>query len=158
MIAFYDIDKEYIKFLKTIDDKVPNIEYDTNSKFVCGVVFQINDIKYYAPISHMTIKQRTNMLIYKDNRPISSIRFSFMIPAPDNVLTRKDFSVIALQDKRYADLLSAEYDYCKNHVTDIQQKAAAVYKIGCNKQHKFNYTCCDFKELEKHYLEYSSKS
>lgn len=52
MIAFYDVDSEYVDFLKTIDSKVPNIKYDGNNKFVCGIVFKINNVEYYAPVSH----------------------------------------------------------------------------------------------------------
>lgn len=154
MLNFYDVDKEYVQFLKTIDRQVPNIEYHTNNKFVCGVVLSIHDVKYYAPISHMTNKQRTNMLIYDKGKPISSIRFSFMIPAFDEVLTKKNFSDIAKTDSAYANLLVAEYNYCKSHIQDIQEKALTVYNIGCNKDHVLNYTCCDFQKLEEHYQEY----
>ena len=44
----------------------------------------------------------------------------------------------------------------KNNIDIISQKANAVYKIGCNKNHKLNYTCCDFKKLEEHYLEFKN--
>ncbi len=57
MLKFYDIDKEYINFLKTFDKQVPNIAYSSNNKFVCGIVLEVNGIKYYAPISHKTDKQ-----------------------------------------------------------------------------------------------------
>lgn len=154
MLNFYDIDKKYVQFLKTIDKKVPNIEYDTNNKFVCGVVLDMHGVKYYAPISHMTNKQRTNILIYDKGKPISSIRFSFMIPAFDEVLTKKKFADIAKTDASYANLLVTEYNYCKSHIQDIQEKALAVYKIGCNKDHVLNYTCCDFQKLEAHYKKY----
>lgn len=154
MLNFYDVDKKYVQFLKTIDKQVPNIEYHTNNKFVCGVVLDIHGIKYYAPISHMTNKQRTNILIYDKGKTISSIRFSFMIPAFDEVLTKKNFADIAKTDAAYADLLASEYDYCKSHLQNIQEKALTVYKIGCNKEHVLNYTCCDFQKLEDHYKEY----
>ena len=97
------------------------------------------------------------MLIYDKNRPVSSIRFSFMIPATEEVLTRKDFKQIAKIDQKYADLLSAEFDYCKDHIDDIKKKAQSVYKIGCNKNHRLNYTCCDFQTLEQEYLRYFNK-
>lgn len=154
MLNFYDIDKKYIQFLKTIDHQVPNIAYHTNNKFVCGVVLEISGVKYYAPISHMSHKQRTNMLIYDKEKAISCIRFSFMIPAFDEVLMKKNFANIAKIDESYANLLATEYKYCKSHIQEIQEKAFAVYKIGCNKEHVLNYTCCDFKKLEEHYKEY----
>ena len=157
MIAFYDVDSEYVDFLKTIDSKVPNIKYDGNNKFVCGIVFKINNIEYYAPVSHMKIQQRTNMLIYKDEEPISSIRFSFMFPAFSDVLKMKDFSEIAKENPQYANLLYTEYKYCITHEREIIKNAQKVYKIGCNKNHTLNYTCCDFKKLETEYVNYKKE-
>ncbi len=154
MIGFYDIDKDYIKYLKTLDKQVPNIEYTSNNKFVCGVVLEIGDVKYYAPISHMTNKQQTNLQIIDKEKPISTIRFSFMIPAYDDVLIRKDFKEIAKEDSSYADLLNTEYIFCAKNEELIKQRALAVYKIGCNPNHRLFYTCCNFKILEDNYKKY----
>lgn len=154
MLRFYDIDESYIQFLKTIDKQVPNVKYDSNNKFVCGVVLDINGVKYYAPISHKTDKQQTSLQIFDNGIPISTIRFSFMIPAFDDVLTVKNFKDIAKVNPPYASLLQAEYSYCSSHIKDIEAKALAVYKIGCNKNHRLNFTCCDFKKLEEKYMDY----
>lgn len=155
MFRFYDIDENYVKYLQTIDKQIPNIHYTSNNKFVCGVVLEINGIKFYAPISHTIKKFQTSMLIYDKNRPISSIRFSFMMPAYDEVLTEKDFKKISLQNPNYANVILAEYNYCRNNIIAIYNKAKAVYKIGCNKNHKLNYTCCDFLKLEQEYNKYN---
>lgn len=85
----------------------------------------------------------------KLNRVIATIRFCFMFPAPFEVLTEKNFKIIDSTDSKYADLLSIEYNCCLSNEAKILTKAKSVYKIGCNKAHKFNYTCCDFKLLEK---------
>ncbi|MBQ9709300.1 MAG: type III toxin-antitoxin system ToxN/AbiQ family toxin [Clostridia bacterium] len=154
MLKFYDIETNYINYLKTIDCQIPDITYLTNNKFVCGVVLDINGITYYAPVSHTTKKYRTNQLIYDKGQPISSIRFSFMFPAPQSVLTQKDFKQIRAVDPHYADIITAEYRYCAANEYSICQKAKSVYNIGCNKNHPMNYTCCDFKKLEALYLNY----
>lgn len=158
MLGFYDVDKDYISYLKTLDKQIPNVSYDSNNKFVCGVVFNVGDIQYYAPISHMNQKQRTNLPIYHKQRIISTIRFSFMFPAFDDVLIRKDFKQIAQIDERYAHLLMTEYRFCASHINQIKQKAKQVYDIGCNKDHKLNYTCCDFAKLEKYYLDFNKEN
>ena len=54
------------------------------------------------------------MLIYDKGTPISSIRFSFMLPAYD-----ENFKQIAKEDQNYANILAAEYEYCRHHVNDI---------------------------------------
>ena len=148
MLAFYDVDPKYIDYLKTIDPRIPNIQYDRNNKFVCGVVLEINGIDYYAPISHMIKRQQTNIIIYDNNTAIASIRFSFMFPALKDVLTKKDFRKIAQTDKPYADLLATELSYCSRNEAKLKSKALSVYRIGCNKEHVLNNVCCDFKALE----------
>lgn len=158
MLRFYDINEEYIQFLKSIDSQVPDIKYESNNKFVCGIVLNINDVKYYAPISHKTNKQQTNLQIFDNKIPISTIRFSFMIPAFDEVLQSKNFKEIAKTNPKYASLLYAEYSYCNSHIKEIQNKAFSVYKIGCNKNHRLNYTCCDFKKLESEYLNFKNRN
>ena len=78
MIAFYYVDKKYADYLRTHDRKVPNTDYETHRKFVCGVVLHVNGVKYYAPISHDTQKRQTSIIIRDKGRPISSIKFCFM--------------------------------------------------------------------------------
>lgn len=81
MINFYEVDKNYIKYLQQYEPKIPNMEYHTNQKFVCGIVLRINQYNYYAPISSNKKKQRTNILIKDlDGTTLSSIKFSFMFP------------------------------------------------------------------------------
>lgn len=157
MIRFYDIDQDYVNYLKTIDRQIPNIHYSSNNKFVCGIVLDINDVQFYAPISHNTQKFQTSMIIYDGMKPMSSIRFSFMLPATENVLTVKDFKEIAKIDQHYADVLAAEYKFCVRYEDAIRKKALAVYNIGCNKNHRLNFTCCDFKKLEEKYLLYKKE-
>lgn len=42
----------------------------------------------------------------------------------------------------------------KNNLNELLKRANSVYKIGCNKNHFLNYTCCDFKKLENEYIKY----
>lgn len=155
MLNFYDVDENYIKYLQTIDKQIPNISYETHNKFTCGTVLDINGIQYYAPISSKNQIQKTNLPIYdKHGIVIATIRFCFMFPATVDVLTEKNFRIINQIDTKYTDLLATEYDYCLSHEQQIKEKALSVYEIGCNKNHKYNYTCCDFKELEAKFMDY----
>ena len=155
MIKFYDIDNSYIQYLKQFDRQVPDINYSMHNKFVCGIILNINNINYYAPVSSFNKKQQTNFPIRHNGQIISTIRFSFMFPAMDNVLSLKNFQRIRSIDSNYADLLSTEYNYCKSHIDDIYRRAQAVYRIGCNADHYLNKTCCNFKLLESVYTQYS---
>ena len=159
MLKFYDVDEKYVKYLQSIDRQIPNISSDPNNKFIRGIVLEINGFNYYAPISSNTQIQRTNLpILDKHNRVVATIRFCFMFPAPLSVLTEKNFKLINSTDSKYADLLSIEYNYCVSNEARILAKAKSVYEIGCNKAHKFNYTCCDFKLLEQRITEDMAKA
>ena len=63
MLKFYDINEDYVRYLQTIDEQVPNIHYSTNNKFVCGIVLEVNGTKFYAPISHTIKKYQIGRLV-----------------------------------------------------------------------------------------------
>ena len=60
---FYEVDKLYVNFLQKHESKIPNISYANNDKFICGILFSVNDIDYYSPISSFNKQQKTNILI-----------------------------------------------------------------------------------------------
>ena len=149
MLKFYDIDPAYANYLRQFDQRIPNISYGTNNKFVCGIVLSVAGYDYFAPISSNTAKQQTNILIEADaGKILSSIKFSFMFPAPGLVITPKNFKTIRMTDPAYADLLEKEYKFCKKNEQAIRDKAMKVYKIGCNPGHALHKHCCDFHLLE----------
>ncbi len=129
-LKFYDVSRDYIKYLKHYDNKIPDIDYDRFSKFFCGVVLQIDRYNYFAPVTSFNKQQRTNFLIRDKGRPISSIRFSFMFPTFDQVLTLTDFGS---KPQSYKDLVNAEIKYCNQNADKIYKKAIEVYKIGVTK-------------------------
>ena len=153
---FYEVDKEYVKFLQKYEGKIPNISYDTNDKFVCGVLFVINGMKYFAPISSFTKQQKTNVLIKSaSGKIISSVRLSFMFPIPDQRVRVKDFSK---EEYRYKRLLMEELDFCNKNSHKIIKKALYIYqtvKDGSDALLKKN--CCDFDRLESVYTQYLQK-
>lgn len=159
MIDFYEINSDYLDYLRKYDSRVPVKGYALHEKFFCGVVLTVNDgISYYAPVSHFKQIQRTNFPIYdKDGITIlSSVRLCFMIPVIPSVINRISMRKLFSIDSAYAVLVDKEYSYCSKHEAQLNKRAQAVYKIGCNKKHKFNSLCCDFKKLEGVYKDYNA--
>lgn len=156
-VKFYEVLPSYADYLRlNFDSKVPNITYSKRNKFVCGIVFQFKDIPYYAPISSELQKYRTTFPIFdKHGEQKSTIKLCFMFPAPISALKQMDFRAISTEDTKYADLLLTEYDYCRRHIDSIRDKAEKIYRIGCDKSHFLNKNCCDFKLLERGYLQYN---
>lgn len=155
MISFYDVDSDYVDYLRKFDSRVPYIQYGQHEKFVCGIVLKINGCDYFAPVSSKINKQQTAMYIKdKNGNVLSSIKFNYMIPAPYALVTPKDISAIRQTDAAYADLLQKEYEFCRANESIILQKAQKVYAIGCTPRHFLNGACCDFQLLELKSKEY----
>ena len=150
MLKFYDVDENYIDYLKTIDSKVPDIRYITNNKFVTGILISINDCEYFAPVSSFNVQQRTNFLIYDRTRTISSVRFSFMFPVPtkikSKVIYQKDFAKETNQQQIF---LRKELNYINKHLSEVLKKANDIYKGRIDNKEFFVTNCCNFKLLEE---------
>lgn len=150
-MKFYEIDSSYLDYLRGFDKRVPEITKSGFEKFFCGIVLEINDYDYFVPVSSFTTSQATNLIIFnkKKSKRLSSLRFCFMIPIPkdkSHLLTEKDFSLIT--DKKYAALVSQEYQFCLDNKERILKKAQAVYKMGNDPEHPRYNDCCNFTDLE----------
>ena len=158
MIDFYDIDSDYLDYLRSYEPKVPKTGYNSYEKFFCGIILTINDtVQYYAPVSSFSEQQRTNFLIYdKDNKTVlSSVRLCFMVPVISSIIHRINIQELFRTDSLYAILVDKEYSYCSKNETSLRKRAQSVYNIGCNKNHAYNRNCCDFKKLERVYQAYN---
>lgn len=77
-----------------------------------------------------------------------------MFPVPSNLITRLNFRTLAITNHKYTDLIRAEYNFCKKNEAKIIKHAKKTYKDGCNRSLYIAQYINDFKELEKHYIEY----
>lgn len=160
MLKFYEVDGEYINYLReNADNRIPNIEYKVHKKFFCGIVLTINQFNYFAPVSSYNKKTHTTFLI-KDKKKgtneleaIASLRFSFMFPCPIEYLNQKDFSK---EDMKYRILLKKELYYCNRNIEKIKKLANEVYKLGSKENTRKMFNICDFKKLEEKYIEYTN--
>lgn len=160
MLKFYEVNGDYIKYLRENgDNKIPLVDYKNHKKFFCGIVYTINNFNYFVPVSSYNKKVHTNFIIKdktKDNKikAISSLRFSFMFPCPNELLSIKDFSK---EDEKYQNLLRKELKYCNKNENKIKKQATEVYKLGINEKTRKKFNICDFKKLELKCLEYLSR-
>ena len=104
-LSFYYVNEDYIQYLKKTEmnergfTTVPNMAYNTNDKFVYGVVLTVNDVDYYVPFSHYSKQHEDNILIkIKDHKKMvtaGSLRFNYMFPVPNECITPLDFNLFA---------------------------------------------------------------
>ncbi len=156
-LCFYEVRADYITYLLRFDPKVPLVDYSATNrhdKFLCGIVLSVDDWDYFAPISSFAIPQRTNLIIKnEDGRAISSIRFSFMIPVPPEVIAVKKFNDEPSVD--YRRLLELELRFCRRNSKAIYRQARHIYRtVVENIDPIMVKNCCDFRKLEAACTEY----
>ena len=106
-LDFYYIESDYLHFLRDKykgDIHVPYVDYVTNDKFFIGIVLQIGNHKYFAPVSSNKRTTFSSFNIKRGKKTISSIRLNYMFPVVDGVYSKIDFNDI--QDKQYRNLLT----------------------------------------------------
>jgi len=162
-MEFYVIKEEYINYLKEYEmlnrgiTKVPDVKYETQTKFALGIILEVEKIPYYVMISSFCKKQEANILIRikGDKKEVKgSLRFNYMIPVPSHCVTRLDFETI--ENKKYKNLIEKEYRFCKKNKEMIMEKAVRIYDLVVNmKKKNLIDNSCDFKLLEEAYKKYN---
>ena len=165
-LNFYIVDDKYIEYLSRFDR---HIAYNKNEKRpYIGVVILVKEHYYFAPMfspkqKHKTYKDNLTffkMKSIKDNNDLGIIRFSDMIPVPQDCVELLD-----VKDKTYAyrRLLSEQYKYINlpDNRQKIMDKAEKLYTIvtgnSKGKTAKFyKGLSCDFKLLEEQSLKYNT--
>lgn len=151
-LKFYEVDINYIKYLKQFEPKIPNFNYNQNNKFVCGIVLSINHCKYYVPVSSNKTIMKSSLPIYDKTKIISTLKFSFMFPIPDCCCNVKNFNEVNMP---YRKLLQKELKYCNSIREDIRKKAIAIHKSVINKSNPIMVAnCCNFALLEQKCQDY----
>lgn len=165
-LFFYDVDTDYVKYLKKRETekrgftRVPDVEYQNERKMVCGIVLEINENKYYVPVSSYKKQQSNNILIkLKDdtfNQVKGSLRFNYMFPIEDEYISKRDFATS--KDSRRKEFLRRQWVYCNTIIEDIKKMALDTYNdVISGKNKELVNASCDFKLLEKAAKEYSNK-
>lgn len=170
-MKWYIVEKEYVNYLHSIDNKVENIEYGNRIKPFVGIVLAINNFKYYVPISsvkkkHYKMKNYLDLYKIENNDTILGVlNINNMIPIKEKCVKNLEYKEIDkyrkfesnIERSKYIRLLSTELKIINNQERDIVERATKVYNL-VNKYPKSNLAIrsCKFKELEKkveHYKE-----
>lgn len=170
--AFYDVNLDYIAYLKQYETeqrgftRVPNVQYASgNNKFFLGVVLNVNGLDYFVPISSKVHKKQDDLIIrIKDReKPIAgTLRFAYMIPVHPKLVKPIDFDSIL--DPVRKERTRKEYEFCKStqstrgkmsNKTRIFHMAKSAYdRITSRISAALTHSSCDFKILEVGYLKF----
>jgi protein AbiQ len=150
MLNFFIANKSYLDLLRESVPTVPYSEYEgRKSKFMCGVLIEVNGMDYYAPVSSNKNRYATSFILKNEqDRPLASIRFNYMVPVPKDLVEPVD--IANEPDEKYRRLLETEYIAVNKNSSAIMSAARRIYKIKLNNPETIiAQHCNDFRLLEK---------
>ena len=169
-INWYIVNKDYIAYLKKYDNRVENVDYNKSLKPYLGIVLEINEFKYYVPISspkkkHYQMKQDIDFIKIKNNKNeiLGVLNLNNMVPILDTQIEKLKYSKINEyrdfktneEKENYISLLKIELKIINSISDKIRKNANKIYKIRLNNSYsKISKRTCDFKLLEDKAKEY----
>ncbi len=174
-IYLYNVDDDYIQYLRKFDSHVSDnkIGKRKHARKYIGAVIQVNDCKFFAPLSSPKQKDFNadgsirkdpiflTRIVVKNDKNIDEMKGKIllgnMIPINDIALTKVNPN--NEKDLNYKTLVIKELDFITKNRKEIVRKANIIYnqKIGKYKvsEHSKYLDCVvDFKLLEKKCKEY----
>lgn len=157
-LKLWNIETNYIEYLRTIDDKVLKNKPQHHIRPYLGIILKIDDHNYFVPLSSAKETKSVNNTVSikiknKKDEVKAYLMFNNMIPVLDSVISEIDIEGFKETDKTYYDLLQVERIFIKQIESKILKKAGNVYKLRIQKNPKpfFVEICNDFKKIELEY-------
>lgn len=155
-IYLCSITDDYIEYLRRFDKIV--LKNKSGKRKYVGILFEIDDKKYYAPLAspktkHLKISDNAPDIVKINNGKLGVINLNNMIPVPESEII--SFNINDVKDKKYKNLLRDQAKYIKSNRKYIIKKAKRLYSIFNSGKHPIiNARCCNFKLLEIKCVEY----
>lgn len=152
-LSFYTVDERYIDHLAP---HAPHLfknarKGQAHSRKYVGIVLEVNGFDYFAPLSSFKEKHRKmkNGLDFIKVGDYAVINLNNMFPIAEGTYQRVDFS--SVPDRRYRDLLQAEYRIIKQLEGRIRKNASTLYKykLSNGDSTRLSSRCNDFAALEE---------
>jgi protein AbiQ len=149
-LKLYRISDKYIRFLKSIDNKVQDNK--ARRRPYVGIVLYVGEFRYFVPLespkpNHVNIKSGKHLLKLDDGK-LGLLGFNNMIPVHELALI--PFDINLEEDKKYAELLKRQVSYMNRNKASILDHASKTYYSAVKGNNAFlSKICCDFKSLER---------
>ena len=153
---------KYCEFLREYDCRVSINSNEKVARPFVGVLFEINNIEYFAPLSSPKLKHKkmkNTVDFYKiDGGNLGAINFNNMIPVPVSEYTYIDLNKITFkkEDKDYQELLRKQLTWLNSNKHKLKNKALILYRKRMNSElpKSIEKRCCDYGLLEEKYYLY----
>jgi protein AbiQ len=166
-LSFYHADPAYCDFLRKADPRVPYISGNKERRPFVGVLIQIGEMGYFAPLTSPKPKHRTmkNQLdFFKiDGGKLGAINFNNMIPIHPQCLIQVEYELVpgdTTLDAEYKNLIKDQKSWCDANKARILKMAQNLYRaITSGTPHpRLSARCCDFPACERQYRLYCESS
>lgn len=151
------LDSKYCDYLRQFDKKVP---YNYDSKELrpfIGVLFEVNNCMYFAPLSspkpkHLKMKTKLDFLKLKNGK-LGAINFNNMIPVKEDNIIKLDLDKECLtkSEERYTKLLKEQIYWLNRNDEKLYGRSKKLYDkyVDGTLDPSIAKRCCNFKLLEE---------
>lgn len=158
------IDEKYCNYLRKFDNKVTYNYGDKKNRPYVGVLFNIENMEYFVPLSspkHKHLNMKNTLDFFKlDYGKLGAINFNNMIPVTSNNYTLVDFikKNKSASDIKYLLLLENQLSFLNANYFSVVTKAIKLYNLYINNRLPKNVKdrCCNYPLLEEKCNEYNS--
>lgn len=158
------VNTNYCDYLREFDNKVPYNKNEKELRPFVGILFQIENCEYFAPLSspkekHKHMKNTLDFFKIKDGE-LGAVNFNNMIP-----VSERNYSLVDLDKQhsssaelKYQKLLKEQLSWLNANYIQIKNKSYKLYTSYNNEKLplKIKERCCNFKLLEEKCIEYNS--
>ena len=158
------IDTKYCNHLRTFDLRVAYNYGKKDTRPFIGVLFNIDDLEYFAPLystkpKHLVMKNTIDFLRI-DNGTLGAINFNNMIPVTNKnyIVPNLNVKTKNINEKKYLILLQKQLRWLNRNIDKVRDKSKNLYNLCVNDKLPINIKkrCCNFKLLEQVCKEYNS--
>lgn len=160
------LEKEYCDYLRQFDNRVPYNYGKKKTRPFVGVLFTVNDFKYFAPLSspkpkHLKLKNKFDFLKI-DGGKLGAINFNNMVPAMDENVVKLNFdkeNILTTSERKYKKLLYEQLRWLNRNSEILYKQSKNIYNKYRNGKLNLNIMnrCCNFPLLEEKCKEYNQK-
>ena len=156
------VDSKYCDYLRGFDDKVIYNRNEKELRPFLGILFEIENCEYFAPLSspkakHKKMKNTIDFFKIK-NGELGAVNFNNMIPVnkKNYYCVDLDKKILTVPELKYQKLLKEQLNWLNSNYYQVKNKSLKLYELYNNGKLLKNVKsrCCNFKLLEEKCLEY----
>ena len=156
-LKIVSIDSDYCDYLRKFDNKVAYNKNEKELRPFIGILFQIENCEYFAPLSspkpkHKNMKNTLDFFKIKDGE-LGAVNFNNMIPVKKENYKIIDLNknTITLEELKYQKLLREQLNWLNSNYKQVKNKSFKLYKLYNSGKLPENIKsrCCNFKILEE---------